>query len=152
MKPASIWIRALAAVIDGVVVFGLLFVVVYHWGSPNDEGGRTVTGLRAVLLMLFCAAYWIAPEWLAGATFGKWTCDLRVVKPSGNPIALTQSIKRNVARIVDAFGFYLVAFIAARNNGNRQRLGDLWARTMVVRHSDLQRYRAARTSETGGTP
>jgi uncharacterized RDD family membrane protein YckC len=148
MKPASLWIRALAAVIDAVLVCCVFFLIVYHWGAPNEEGGRTVTGLPALLLILGMAAYWMVPEWLVGTTFGKWACDLCVVKRSGNPITLAQAIKRNVARIVDAFGFYLVAFVAARNNPNRQRLGDLWAETMVVRCSELKRQSAVASSET----
>jgi uncharacterized RDD family membrane protein YckC len=148
MKPASLWIRALAAVIDAVLVGCVFFLIVYHWGAPNDEGGRTVTGLPALLLILGMAAYWIVPEWLAGTTFGKWACDLCVVKMSGNPISLAQALKRNVARIVDAIGFYLVAFIAAQNNPNRQRLGDLWAKTMVVRCSELNRQSADLSSKS----
>jgi uncharacterized RDD family membrane protein YckC len=151
MKPASLWIRALAAVIDLVLVCCVFFLIVYHWGAPNDEGGWIVTGLPALLLILGMAAYWIVPEWLAGTTLGKWACDLCVVKTNGNPITLAQAIKRNVARIVDAFGFYLVAFIAAQNNPNRQRLGDLWARTMVARCSELKRQTATLSSETGSS-
>jgi uncharacterized RDD family membrane protein YckC len=151
MKPASLWIRALAAVIDVVLVCCVFFLIVHHWGAPNDEGGWTVTGVPALLLILGMAAYWIVPEWLAGTTFGKWACGLCVVKTSGNPITLAQAIERNVARIVDAFGFYLVAFIAARNNPNRRRLGDLWARTMVVRCSELKRQTTTLSSETGSS-
>jgi uncharacterized RDD family membrane protein YckC len=126
-------------VIDLVFAGSVFFLIVWRWGALNDEGGKSLTGVSAILLMIGMAAYWIVPEWLFGATLGKWMCDLSVVKRSGNPITLGQAIQRNLARIVDAVFFYLVGFIVARNNPRAQRVGDLWAKTMVVRHSEWKR-------------
>lgn len=43
-----------------------------------------------------------------------------------------QSVKRNVLRLVDFFPFYVTGFVIASLTPNRQRLGDLWAKTIVV--------------------
>ena len=97
-----------------------------------EGGGKVVQGSPAFLIMAISAAYWIIPEWLFGATFGKWMCDIKVVSTGGRACSLSQAIKRNVLRIVDGFGFYLVGFLTAKFNMNRQRLGDQWAKTIVV--------------------
>jgi uncharacterized RDD family membrane protein YckC len=137
MKPCGLWIRSLAAIIDGSIAFILWYFIIETWGQPT-AGGAEFTGLPALLLMLGAAAFWMVPEWLAGATFGKWSCDLRVVNMKGAKISFLQSLKRNMLRLVDLIGCYLVGFISAKLTPNRQRLGDLWAKTLVVRHEDVR--------------
>jgi len=34
------------------------------------------------------------PEWLVGATLGKWACDLRVTTFTGETISFGQALKR----------------------------------------------------------
>jgi uncharacterized RDD family membrane protein YckC len=141
MKTSGLWLRSLAAILDISIVSILCDFVIQTWGTPTSEGLKTLTGLPALLLMAAAAAYWILPEWLAGATFGKWACDLRVVSMNGNKISFSQSLKRNVLRLVDFIGGYLVGFIAAKLTPNHQRLGDLWARTVVMKCSEIK-YRS----------
>jgi hypothetical protein len=45
-------------------------------------------------------------------------------------------LKRNLLRLVDFFPFYLTGFLAAKLTPNHQRLGDLWAQTIVVNRKD----------------
>jgi uncharacterized RDD family membrane protein YckC len=70
---------------------------------------------------------------LAGCVLDSSSCDLHIVDMSGSKISLSQSVKRNVLRFVDLFGCYLVGFVTAKLTTNQQRLGDLWATTMVVK-------------------
>jgi uncharacterized RDD family membrane protein YckC len=56
----------------------------------------------------------------------------------GGSISLGQSLKRNVLRLLDFFPFYLTGFVAAALTPNRQRLGDLWAKTIVVSRKSRQ--------------
>jgi uncharacterized RDD family membrane protein YckC len=63
---------------------------------------------------------------------GKWACDLRVTTMNGGSISFSQSLKRNILRLLDFFPFYLTGFVTARLSPSRQRLGDLWAKTIVV--------------------
>lgn len=94
--------------------------------------GKVLTGLPALVLFLATAAYWMIPEGFASATLGKLVCGLRVVGLDGQKITFLQSVQRNLLRIKDSFPFYLTGFIAARLSPLRQRLGDLWAKTIVV--------------------
>ena len=99
------------------------------------EGSKVVTGAPALALFLFTALYWIIPEWLLGATIGKLAFGLRVRNFAGEPVSFAQSAKRNLLRLLDFFPFYLTGFIAAKLTPHHQRLGDLWAKTIVARRA-----------------
>ncbi len=139
MKSPSLWLRSLAALIDCTIVWSLFYFAVRIWGISKTQGEWYISGTPALLLLLGIAGYWLLPEWLAGATLGKLSCDLRVVTLKGKKISLSQSVKRNALRIIDFFGFYLVGFICAKLTPNQQRLGDLWAQTRVVSCSKIKR-------------
>src|SRR5436305_10371802 len=96
--------------------------------------------------MLGTAAYSIIPEWLTDGTPGKFLFALRVTTTYGRRISLAQSLKRNVLRLIDFFPFYLPGFISACLTPNHQRLGDLWAKSMVVKND---RNAQAAISERG---
>jgi uncharacterized RDD family membrane protein YckC len=131
-KPASLGIRVVAAILDSAVVTVAWYYLVETWGNSTLQGDKALTGTPALLLMLATAAFWILPEWLLGATLGKWVCDLRVTTVRGGSISFAQSLKRNVLRMLDFFPMYLTGFVTAALTPNRQRLGDLWAKTIVV--------------------
>ena len=100
--------------------------------SLNDGTDKVLVGTPALLLLAATAAFWIVPEWLAGATLGKWLFRIRVTSLEGQDITLTQSLKRNLLRLVDFFPFYLTGFLLVALTPSHQRLGDLWAKTIVV--------------------
>lgn len=146
VKAAPLGFRALAAILDSVIVFLVCFLIAETWGDAGPEGGKVLTGIPALLLMLGIAAFWILPEWLLGSTPGKWACELQVKKLNGGSISFVQSLKRNVLRPLDFFPFYLTGFVAARLSPNRQRLGDLWAKTIVVSKKSRQAEAGAASS------
>jgi uncharacterized RDD family membrane protein YckC len=139
MKPCGLWLRSLAAIIDTSLVMIVWYFIINIWGKYNSAGDKELLGYPAILVMLGTVAFWIVPEWLGGATFGKWSCDLRVVNISGKKISFVQSLKRNLLRPVDFFPWYLPGFVCAKLTPNKQRLGDLWAKTMVVRRSETKK-------------
>jgi uncharacterized RDD family membrane protein YckC len=130
--PAPLGVRVLAAILDSALVFLVVFLIIWQWGTETAEGERSLTGIPELLLMLGIAAFWILPEWLSGSTIGKWACDLRVTTLRGSDISFSQSLKRNVLRMVDFMPLYLPGFVAASLTPKRQRLGDLWAKTIVI--------------------
>jgi len=126
--------RVVAALFDLVVAGTICYPFFHFWGRYNEtDNNYQVTGLPALALMFSTWAYWVLTEWLFGASVGKLICDLRVVSLAGQKCSLGQSIKRNVLRAVDFFPFYLTGFIAAKSNPLHQRLGDQWAKTLVVK-------------------
>ncbi len=125
MQYVGVGPRFLALLIDAIiigVVGGILGVIFRN--SPGLSGG--VTGLLAL-------AYFIVLEATQGATLGKMALGLRVVKTDGSPITWTDSLIRNLLRIIDGLFIYLVGAIFIWTSPLKQRLGDRAAHTVVVK-------------------
>ena len=69
-----------------------------------------------------------------GATLGKAMVGIRVVG-TGQGRSFSACAVRNVLRIVDGLGFYLVGTVVAACSAARQRVGDMYARTAVIEES-----------------
>ena len=117
--------RFLAILIDSIIigVVGAILGVIFQ-NSPGLSGG--VTGLLAL-------AYFIVLEATQGATLGKMALGLRVTRTDGAPITWTESIIRNLLRIIDGLFVYLIGAILIWTSPLKQRLGDRVAKTIVVR-------------------
>ena len=117
--------RFLAILIDSIIigVVGAILGVIFR-NSPGLSGG--VTGLLAL-------AYFIVLEATQGATLGKMALGLRVTRTDGAPISWTESIIRNLLRIIDGLFVYLIGAILIWTSPLKQRLGDRVAKTVVVR-------------------
>jgi hypothetical protein len=85
------------------------------------------TTLNATILFLYG---WLL-EAACGATLGKVLVGIRVVRTSQRG-ALAACAVRNLLRIVDGLGFYLVGTAVAACSDARQRLGDMCAHTAVI--------------------
>ena len=140
-KTNHLLVRAVAATLDSLLVCALWYYFIEAWGhtgtadtltSETASTGKVVTGMPAVSLLLLTACYWMIPEWILGATIGKLALGLRVTTLDARPISFGQSFKRNLLRLVDFFPFYLTGFLAAKLTPNHQRIGDLWAQTIVI--------------------
>jgi uncharacterized RDD family membrane protein YckC len=138
---ASLGDRALGALLDLLALFAA-FWAAGSWIAPRFGGatptGFSLTGLPALLVMTVSLLAWLAYclcfEWWFGATPGKWVVGAKVgrVVDAGRP-GFSAALVRNVARIVDGIGVYLVGAIVMLLTKRRQRLGDLMAGTVVVR-------------------
>ena len=98
----------------------------------------TVAILIIVVFALF-AGYFVFFEWLwNGQTPGKRLMKLRVIREDGRPITLWEALARNLLRIFDAVpGFvlpiYSIGLITIFMSNRDQRIGDMFAGTVVVR-------------------
>jgi uncharacterized RDD family membrane protein YckC len=84
---------------------------------------------------LIAIAYFVLLEGIAGATIGKFATGIRVVNEDGTKLGWSGAVVRNVARLVDAFPYflpYLVGAISVWASPTQQRLGDRWGSTAVV--------------------
>ena len=95
-----------------------------------------------LVLFLIFAGYFIFFEWMwNGQTPGKRLLKLRVIREDGRPITLWEAIARNLLRIFDAVpGFilpvYSIGLITIFASRRDQRIGDMFAGTVVVRERD----------------
>jgi len=122
----GIGIRGVAAAIDSIAWFGLLFVAVYAVALPTGQLNVTATGLGT--------AYQTILEWRFGRTVGKYLVKIRVAKGDSSPVSLRAALVRNVVRLVDWVPlFYLVGILAMVVSDRDRRLGDRLGNTVVVR-------------------
>jgi uncharacterized RDD family membrane protein YckC len=94
---------------------------------------------RALGVVCFFVAqigYGIVAEWYwRGQTLGKRLVRIRVVDAQGFRLQFSQIAIRNLLRFVDGLpAFYLVGGLTCLINRRAQRLGDLAANTIVIRH------------------
>ena len=149
---ASIGNRFLAVAIDHFIQYLTLFLIAWAFisFSGTDAFSDAASGILpempkwtlAVLILfvfLIFAGYFVAFEWLwNGQTPGKRLLKLRVIREDGRPITFWESLARNLLRIFDAVpGFFLpvysVGLITIFLNRRDQRIGDLFAGTVVIR-------------------
>ena len=149
---ASIGNRFLAVAIDHFIQY--LSMILIAWGLINLTGLSGAIGsgslvfaempkwtlaILIIILFLIFAGYFILFEWIwNGQTPGKRLLKLRVIREDGRPITLWEAIARNLLRIFDAIpGFvlpiYSVGLITIFANNRDQRVGDIFAGTVVVR-------------------
>ena len=149
---ASIGNRFLAVAIDHFLQYFSLILIVwifayatgFQGGNQNsglfyDEMPKWTIALMIIAVFLIFTAYFIFFEWLwNGQTPGKKLLKLRVIRDDGRPITLWEAIARNLLRIFDAApGFvvpiYSVGLITIFANKRDQRVGDVFAGTVVIR-------------------
>ena len=150
---ASIGNRFLAAAIDHSIQYFAIAVVVWIFLSAAGFGGeeagvideirreapKWMIAIMIIILFLLFAGYFIFFEWLwDGQTPGKRLLKLRVIREDGRPITLWEAIARNLLRVFDATpGFllpiYSVGLIAIFLSSRDQRVGDIFAGTVVIR-------------------
>ncbi|MBZ5562897.1 MAG: RDD family protein, partial [Acidobacteriia bacterium] len=86
------------------------------------------------ILFLLQFGYYAGFEaWWNGQTPGKRRQHLRVIKDTGRPITVYESVARNLLRVVDSIpGFYGVGIVSMLLSAQNKRLGDYVAGTVVV--------------------
>lgn len=143
MRYVGVGRRLLATVIDWIV--GLLWTVPFsHVEHTTVTVGNAVvrgtnynlTGAPALVSLLIWLAYYTLMEGVFGATVGKFATGIRVVREDGSKADLQAALVRTVSRVIDGIPWfipYLLGAIVIWTSPKRQRLGDRWAHTVVVR-------------------
>lgn len=128
--------RSMAWLMDILCVSALIFIAytILSLTAVLSEG--LSVALRVAAFFVIQIGYGITCEWfLRGQTLGKRMLKLRVVDEQGLRLEFTQVVIRNLMRFVDILpGFYAVGGTACFLSKRCQRLGDLAANTVVIRH------------------
>ena len=74
-------------------------------------------------------------QWF-GASLGNSLAGLKPISISGFSKKLTfgQSLKRHLFDPIDMFFFGLIGIVTLRNTTQNQRVGDIWAKTTVIKY------------------
>ncbi|MEU9015914.1 RDD family protein [Streptomyces sp. NPDC048479] len=136
LRPAKLPSRALALVIDLVVVWTAYLLVSIGLALATaslDEAAVTAVSIATFLLVLVGAP--IAVETLShGRSLGKLACGLRVVRDDGGPIRFRHALVRGAMGVVEILmSFGVIACIASLMSARGRRIGDVFAGTLVVR-------------------
>ena len=137
LRPAQLPSRALGAAVDLVVQLAALFVVFALVGLAPAVGADSAL-LGAVALAATVAVvvgYPVACETLTrGRTLGKWVLGLRVVRGDGGAIRFRHALVRGLFAAVEVWlTAGVVAVLVSLLSARGQRLGDVFAGTVVVR-------------------
>jgi len=147
---ASIGNRFIAALIDHLIQIFLIILTWYlivtisqidykDFFKSSDETQKWAIALGLLVLFSIFFGYFALFEWRwNGQTPGKKIVKLRVIREDGRPITFWEASVRNILRIVDSFpGFiiplYSIGLICIFLNNRDQRIGDLFAGTVVIR-------------------
>jgi uncharacterized RDD family membrane protein YckC len=135
---ATLGDRLIAFALDSIFLFGVFAIVdawaFMRWGIV--DGSELKLTLAALLIAAgLNAATFFLYLWLLeagfGATLGKAMVGIRVVRTTErNPLAALAI--RNLLRVVDGLGFYLVGAVVAGCDKMHRRLGDICAGTAVI--------------------
>jgi uncharacterized protein len=122
--------RSLAFLIDSLAWIFLLVQIAANIPQQTYEDEPVVVGV--IFLALFSVAFnyfWLT-EWKWGKTLGKAVVSIHVTSEDGARVAFGPATVRNLMRLVDLL---LIGPILIATSSRRQRLGDRFAHTVVVR-------------------
>jgi len=102
--------------------------------------GIDINFVREVYQSIFWFIYFVGIESIYGATLGHQGLSLKVVTASRKETDWTQTLKRRLIDPIDIMMWGIPAIIAISNTDKHQRLGDLWANTLVVDTNDPEQY------------
>lgn len=125
---------------NGLIALALFYfagmALAARFGVITESGFGLSLGPALLLVGIVTAvilSYFIFAEAMLGSTLGKFVSQIKVANDAGQRITLLASTIRNLMRLIDAIGFYLVGAISVIVTKRSQRLGDLAAGTVVVR-------------------
>ena len=117
-----------------VLVLGLRFVS--HLAHGDRRAALSYVTMALFILVLLAGNWfievWVPHRWLGG-TPGMRCLGLRVVTERGESPDLRRYMIRWLMAVVDGYFFGLVGALAIAFSPRHQRLGDMVARTLVVR-------------------
>jgi len=130
--------RFVAVLIDSIIIYGAVLLFAIPVGLFGIFGSGFFFGFLwgafALLGWLVCLLYFTFFEGTSGQTLGKQLVGIRVVdEVTERPPPIEQALLRNILRIIDSLFVYLVGFILIETQPNKKRLGDIVARTVVVK-------------------
>ena len=140
--------RALAEMIDIIIVL-LPLICIYIFAGKNIMDIENMDFKPKMFPLLFIGVFvstcgfgifmLLVYSFLEGkycATPGKWLLGIRVVGTDLKPCGFGRALLRNILRFVDGFFNYLVGILIIAFTENQQRIGDMAARTIVIKKQE----------------
>ena len=128
-----------AAVVGAVLALGILVVggilgrSYFSFLDSRQQSSAISYGFSFLAAVLFE----VAAEGLHGSTPGKMMLGITVRSADGGYCSTMQALKRSLGLLLDGLFFGIVGYASIRESRCRQRYGDRWAGTVVVRSGSL---------------
>lgn len=160
--PGDFGVRAAARILDLIFLVGLGFgvalgvnIVLVGMARAGSIAPTWQVKVSAITLGSFgwsivgTTLYYTLSEAVGGATVGKWICGLRVYSADFSPdgtflvalrrCTLSAALVRSLVFFIDSLFFCALAYGSMEGSRWRQRFGDKWGHTVVVkaRSTDL---------------
>lgn len=130
-------LRIFATLIDYGIYFTLAYFYVLLFGEETSDGGYQVTGLAFHPIWIFWIIYFVGLEAFNSATPGHDVFKLKVTKMTGEKIGFKEAFKRRICDPLDIFFYGIPAIICITKTDKHQRIGDLFAGTVIVKKDDV---------------
>jgi len=135
--------RCWAALIDYILYFLILALYCFISGDVylqglKDDGNFAFNmnpGLIPTVIIWFF--YFPTLESILGYTPGKGIFDIKVISEDRKEFPFVVSLKRHLLDPVDFAFFGLVGIISIKYSKQHKRLGDFWAKSLVVKDEYL---------------
>jgi uncharacterized RDD family membrane protein YckC len=134
--------RIAAGFIDYMLMFGIWLVMLIYYGEKTSNVYK-LEGFPALITILIWFSYFIGFELKFEGTLGNLMFDLKVVSIKNNgatSLTFKQSFKRHFLDLFDMWLFGLLGILLIKNTKYNQRLGDLWAKTIVIDTKDNEQF------------
>jgi uncharacterized RDD family membrane protein YckC len=125
---AGFWIRFLAILIDGVILFviNLILAAVLNSSTTGRSGIQTLLGL------IYYVYFWSSASPWPGQTVGNKLLNIRVIKTDGSDLSLVVGLIRYVGLVVSILVIF-IGVIWAAFDPNKQGWHDKIAGTYVIK-------------------
>lgn len=131
--------RIIATLLDYALFLLPVYIYIMVFGINEADGTRSVNGIMALPIIVYWFLYFVVIEGICGATFAHQAFNLKVVTIARRQIGFAEALKRHLLDPID-YIYGIPAIIAISNSVTKQRLGDMWANTIVVDVKDPQQY------------
>jgi uncharacterized RDD family membrane protein YckC len=132
--------RFLAFAVDLAFIIAALTVLRFVFAFIGIFSADVAFAVQTIAYFVISIGYGVTTEWYwRGQTLGKRLLNLRVLDAHGLKLSASQIVVRNLFRAIDMLpAFYVVGGVACLCTRKSQRLGDLVAQTIVVRHPPVR--------------
>lgn len=126
--------RSLAVFIDYTLILTLSYIYILYFGDVDSQGSYCLHGINVIPVFIFWFIYNCVTEVTLDSTFGNYLVGLKTVDhKSEQKINLKQSFLRYIVDPLDMSFFGIVAVIIITTSEESRRLGDLLAKTKVIK-------------------
>lgn len=133
---ADLGSRIVGGLIDYIIIGIIAAVLSFLALAPLMMGGfgwgwfGSIFGVQFLLWLIYFTYF----EGTSGQTIGKKFAHIKVVKEDGSRCEFGSALVRSILRIVDSLPFiYILGIILIAATDKKQRLGDMLAKTIVVK-------------------